>query len=117
MTHLSHQLLSLKSRLKHPNRLKHPEKKSLNTKRHLNLFRNLSQVSYYRGGWGSHGSCIWSDIREHVEDPSTLPFFQVVGHTMLDTGKIIKLENIACIDSQKVWNLEEIYQAPLTIEK
>lgn len=80
------------------------------------LYRNLSVVSHYRGGWTSHGSCIWSDIREHVGEVTDLPFFQVVGHTMLEKGEIVKLEHIACVDSQKVWKLSEIYKAPLSIK-
>jgi hypothetical protein len=84
--------------------------------RNYELFRDLSQVSHYRGGWGNHGSCIWSDIREHVGEVTDLPFFQVVGHTMLEEGKIVKLEHIACVDSQKVWKLSEIYEAPLSIK-
>lgn len=78
------------------------------------LFRKLSIVSYYRGGWGSAGSCIWSDIREHLAKDKYKDTFQVVGHTQLDEGKIVRFENIACIDSHKVWKLSDVFDADPT---
>jgi predicted phosphodiesterase len=77
------------------------------------LFKALGMVSYYRGGVFSYGSCIWSDIREHecVNENEKLNVFQVVGHTRLDSNNIIKLRNIACVDSKKVWCLKNIFDA------
>lgn len=72
------------------------------------FLRMLSVVSYYRGGWRRAGSCIWSDIREHFEEEKYSEAFQVVGHTQLKEGTIIRLENIACVDSHKVWRLSDI---------
>ena len=61
----------------------------------------LAMVSYYRGGWDSYGSIVWSDIHEHYgKEPrkSMKHYFQIFGHTyckirivtkwwaMLDTG-------------------------------
>ena len=83
------------------------------------LFKALGVLSHHRGGMFSHGSCIWSDIREHVRvnENEKLNAFQVVGHTMLDSGNIIKLPNIACVDSKRVWCLKDIFDAKLTIHK
>ena len=76
------------------------------------FLKALGTVSFYRGGWTSHGSCIWSDIREHLDTEGKLEnVFQLVGHTMLEPGRIVRLPHIACIDSQKVWNLKEVFDA------
>lgn len=78
------------------------------------FLRKLSIASYYRGGWGNAGSCIWSDIREHLEKEKYTDAFQVVGHTQLNEGSIVRFENIACIDSHKVWKLSDIFDADTT---
>lgn len=82
------------------------------------FLKALGTVSFYRGGWTAHGSCIWSDIREQLDLEGKLEnVFQVVGHTMLEPGVIVKFPHIACIDSQKVWNLKDIFDAKETIVK
>lgn len=81
------------------------------------FFNKLGAVSFYRGGWGAHGSCVWSDIREHYTDEDSLDSaFQVVGHTRLERiGSLIKFGNIACIDSKQIWRLKDVFDADSTM--
>lgn len=67
---------------------------------------NLSAVSYYRGGILKAGSPIWADIREYDRfDLKPLGFHQIVGHTYVE--KPIVMDEIVCVDVQKVFCLDE----------
>ena len=82
------------------------------------FIENLGDVSFYRGGFGSFGSMVWSDVREaidpaeswinplNMDKPSLDGYYQIFGHTMLSRtyidngfacldvpGKIFKLSN------------------------
>lgn len=72
-----------------------------------NVLRTLSEVSYWRGGYDYHGSPVWSDVREWLNEEKRIsPILQVFGHTQLNEGKTIidRDNNFACIDCKKVFN-------------
>lgn len=69
---------------------------------------SLSLISFYRGGWGSIGSCEWADIREHLgknQEPIEYSLFQVFGHTQLKDKLITS--SWACLDCRKAFLLNE----------
>lgn len=68
----------------------------------------LGMISHYRGGYYNTGSCIWADIKEHVDLKETydkiIPIgddecFQVFGHTQLKEPLIT--DKWACLDCRK----------------
>ena len=70
----------------------------------------ISELSYYRGGEFSYGSCEWADVREHINHHQTevqgkiVPLgeegiFQVFGHTQL--RKELITDKWACLDCRK----------------
>lgn len=74
----------------------------------------LSEVSYYRGGWSSYGSCIWSDVHEwegvEVFGDPCLDCYQIFGHTQLEKGYPLIGKHFACIDSKEVYTLDYILE-------
>jgi hypothetical protein len=69
-----------------------------------NLREYLSEVSFYRGGYGSYGSCVWADIREFLaKEEVQNNTYQIVGHTMIERPYIG--ENMACLDCKKCFTL------------
>jgi len=56
---------------------------------------SLANVSFYRGGYGSFGSPVWADVREHINYPVT-DVFQIFGHTYSKDSII--MENFAMLD-------------------
>ena len=65
----------------------------------------LEDLSYYRGGWGSVGSCVWADIRESLENKLFSDKAQIVGHTQLSNIPYIT-ETISCLDIRKCFMLD-----------
>lgn len=70
----------------------------------------ISELSYYRGGEFSFGSCEWADIREHIDhyqsevQEKIVPLgdervFQVFGHTQLQ--KELITDKWACLDCRR----------------
>lgn len=72
----------------------------------------LANVSYYRGGWGNFGSCIWADVHEFMGFGLTreLDCYQIFGHTQLKKGYPIIGNDFACIDAKTVYSLDEILE-------
>jgi len=79
------------------------------------LINLLGDISYYRGGLNSSGSCEWADLREHVnmiESTTTIVpkgedrIFQIFGHTQVKTPIITK--KWACVDCKKGILLSDI---------
>lgn len=72
------------------------------------FYKRLCFVSYNRGGWGYVSSCMWSDIQDYTIATNIIPdLCQVVGHTRLVKDAALRINDIICVDSQKVWTLEE----------
>ena len=67
----------------------------------------LEDLSWYRGGYNSVGSCIWADIRESVKNELFPRYKQVVGHTQLNDKPIIT-DSIICVDVRRCFILDTI---------
>ena len=72
-----------------------------------NLFETnkdcFTDIGYYRCGFESYGSPVWSDIREYSNlDKKYIDkdVIQIVGHTQLSDG-FVKIKNVYCIDSRQ----------------
>ena len=65
----------------------------------------LEDLSWYRGGDNSVGSCIWADIRESVNYGLIPNYKQVVGHTQLNEKPYIS-DKIACLDVRRCFILD-----------
>ena len=70
----------------------------------------LHEISYERGGEFQNGSCIWSDIVEHLySDNYFEDIFQIFGHSLrypsIDEGYIDYENNFAMLDSRCSWVL------------
>ena len=61
------------------------------------LIDSLADVSFYRGGFKTVGSLVWSDVREWL---NVKPYaYQIFGHTQLIHEAVTK--DIACLDCKK----------------
>ena len=67
----------------------------------------LEDLSFYRGGYNSVGSCVWADIRESVKNELFPEYKQVVGHTQLNDKPYIT-DRIACVDVRRCFILNTI---------
>ena len=67
----------------------------------------LEDLSFYRGGYNSVGSCVWADIRESVKNELFPEYKQVVGHTQLNDKPYIT-DKIACVDVRRCFILNTI---------
>lgn len=79
----------------------------LNEKPISEYIDKLNQISFYRGGWYSKGSCIWADVREHLTadyNPIKYPIYQVFGHTR--AAKPIITEYFAMLDCSQIFEYE-----------
>ena len=65
----------------------------------------LEDLSWYRGGDNSVGSCVWADIRESVNYGLIPDYKQVVGHTQLNEKPYIT-DKIACLDVRRCFILD-----------
>lgn len=63
----------------------------------------LMEISPYRGGYNSCGSCIWGDVREYNDSYQFKEWYQIFGHTQLKE-KIIT-DTFACLDCRKAFVL------------
>lgn len=74
----------------------------------------ISDISYYRGGYSSYGSCEWADLREHLDiqhssETTIIPkgeegMYQVFGHTQLKAPLIN--DKWACLDCRKAFIID-----------
>lgn len=67
----------------------------------------LEDLSFYRGGYNSVGSCVWADIRESVKNELFSEYKQVVGHTQLNEKPYIT-EKITCVDVRRCFILDTV---------
>jgi hypothetical protein len=67
----------------------------------------LEDLSWYRGGYNSVGSCVWADIRESTKHEVFPGYKQVVGHTQLNDKPIIT-DSIMCVDVRRCFILDTI---------
>lgn len=65
----------------------------------------LADVSFHRGGYNKVGSCIWADINESVNHDLIKNYYQIVGHTQLESSPYIT-KNIACLDVRRPFSLD-----------
>ena len=65
----------------------------------------LEDLSWYRGGYNSVGSCVWADLRESVKNELLPGYKQVVGHTQLNDKPYIT-DKIACVDVRRCFILD-----------
>ncbi len=65
--------------------------------------QSLMDVSPYRGGWSSAGSCVWGDVREYAVSEHLPEYYQIFGHTQLKDAAIT--EDWACLDCRKAFTL------------
>lgn len=65
----------------------------------------LEACSIFRGGNAFVGSCIWADIREFYYQNLIEGYFQVVGHTQLQSNPYIT-PDIACLDVRRPFVLD-----------
>lgn len=75
-----------------------------------NIYKALGNVSWYRGGYQTTGSCVWADVEEFVDaKPHYLPgYYQVFGHSQLLKPMIT--EYFACIDCHTAFNLDDNFK-------
>lgn len=69
-------------------------------------YDHLWYMSSLRGGYGQYGSCVWSDVRQFVNQYSGV--FQIFGHTQLVKeyfGPFPGHETYACLDCRKCFIL------------
>lgn len=64
----------------------------------------LQDVSPYRGGYAKCGSCIWGDVREYMDAYQYKKWYQIFGHTQLQSGIIT--DTFACLDCRKTFVLD-----------
>ena len=67
----------------------------------------LEDLSWYRGGYNSVGSCVWADIRESTKNELFPGYKQVVGHTQLNEKPYIT-DKIMCVDVRRCFILDTI---------
>ena len=68
----------------------------------------LCDFSFYRGGYNSAGSVVWSDLREFFDVELPVKYEQIVGHTMLNGDRPIRIKKkITCIDLSKPFVVNE----------
>lgn len=67
----------------------------------------LEDLSWYRGGYNSVGSCIWADLRESLKNELLPGYKQVVGHTQLNEKPYIT-DKIMCVDVRRCFILDTI---------
>ena len=67
----------------------------------------LEDLSWYRGGYNSVGSCVWADLRESVKNELLPEYKQVVGHTQLNEKPYIT-DKIMCVDVRRCFILDTI---------
>ena len=88
-----------------------------NEVKHLNkmfhedhIYAALGDVSWYRGGHLTTGSCVWADIEEFIDTlPNHLPgCFQVFGHSQMPEPMIT--DWFACLDCHTAFILDENFQ-------
>ena len=72
----------------------------------IHYIKAISNISYYRGGDASYGSCEWADLREHFNtkmsgySPNNYEnCYQIFGHTQLKSQLI--QDTWACLDCRK----------------
>lgn len=84
------------------------EVRHLNTMFHEdNIYAALGDISFYRGGLLSTGSCVWADVDEFIiTAPTHLPgCFQVFGHTQMSEPMIT--DSFACLDCRTAFILDD----------
>ena len=67
----------------------------------------LEDLSFYRGGYNSVGSCVWADLRESLKHDLIPGYKQIVGHTQLDEKPYIT-DLIMCLDVRRCFILDTI---------
>jgi hypothetical protein len=67
----------------------------------------LEDLSWYRGGYNSVGSCVWADLRESLKNELLPGYKQVVGHTQLNEKPYIT-DKITCVDVRRCFILDTI---------
>lgn len=64
----------------------------------------LEDISSWRGGFDDVGSCVWADINESQRHKLIDGYYQIVGHTQLESAPYIT-KNIACLDVRRPFSL------------
>lgn len=74
----------------------------------------LDVYSWYRGGYGAIGSCVWADLRESLHTELLPNVIQIIGHTQLTKPYITA--KLKCLDTRSCYILntetDEIKQYP-----
>jgi hypothetical protein len=81
----------------------------LNKLLHTKIGRNiLWTISKYRGGWGTYGSCLWADVREHYLEDRYEDIYQIFSHSFAlpSLDEYIITDNWAMLDCRKVFELD-----------
>lgn len=66
-----------------------------------NKYNPLWNVSWYRGGSTTYGSCIWADAQEYLNRKDNFTdVYQIFGHTQLASEPIVT-QNYACLDVRR----------------
>ena len=68
------------------------------------LTMELCAVGRQRGGFEKSGSCMWCDIHEFLYDDHDLGYFQIFGHTQLESA-VIHPKEFAAIDCHRCFEL------------
>lgn len=71
------------------------------------IYGLLSFCSTIRGGLDKYGSPVWADINETQQIEG---WYQIFGHTQLDSDDGYVSEKFACLDSRRCFTLDEIMQ-------
>jgi hypothetical protein len=82
--------------------------------------KKLYSVSFHRGGFDKHGSCVWADVDEMKADASNTSnplrdIRQVFGHTLqaeydsndeIQYGKALEFGNCKMVDTARAYALD-----------
>jgi hypothetical protein len=75
--------------------------------------------SWYRGGYGAIGSCVWADLRESLHTELLPNVIQIIGHTQLTKPYITA--KLKCLDTRSCYILntetDEIKRYPENVSE
>lgn len=79
----------------------------------------LDICSWYRGGHGATGSCVWADLRESLHSDLLPNVIHIIGHTQLTKAYITT--KLRCLDTRSCYILntetDEIKQYPENVSE
>lgn len=75
----------------------------------------LEDLSFFRGGYNTTGSCVWADIRESLRNEPLEEYIHIVGHTQLNSSPYVG-NGIICVDIRNCLILNTEIDGPQALE-